>query len=262
VRKQTDFPEVSKTPNVTPILLDVTKQDDIDSAFRTVSEWCQTENRMFVGLIHNAGIQSYGYIETDFSGSSLDESYRIMLWGPFRLTQKFFPLLRHSKGRVITISALSSQTPGCGLGWLTVFKAAEESFTRLVRMEGARLGVAGVIVMPGMMKSESMNAVLPEMSKYFANMSPEYQQVYPDWGNKKLMDYYQSVMDSAKDNALPDAKGCYCDAVEKAFLSKRPKPVYPCSPFVGMSSKTFLSLMKLLPESVNDRMAMLTFATN
>jgi NAD(P)-dependent dehydrogenase (short-subunit alcohol dehydrogenase family) len=101
-RKDDDLKALAAIPNVQPIRLDVTKQDQIDAAVKTVQEG----GRGLFGLINNAGVAVLAPLievtEKDFA-FQLDAN----VYGPYRVTKAFAPLLIESKGRVLTTGSIS-----------------------------------------------------------------------------------------------------------------------------------------------------------
>lgn len=90
------------------VLLDVTKKDSVEKAFKFVIE--NIDNRGLWGLVNNAGIfKTYAPSEL----IPLDD-YKAVLnvnfFGVVSVCQTFLPLLRQSHGRLITVCSVSSNT--------------------------------------------------------------------------------------------------------------------------------------------------------
>ncbi|MEJ2258014.1 MAG: SDR family NAD(P)-dependent oxidoreductase, partial [Woeseiaceae bacterium] len=101
-RKQEDIDRLNKFENIEALRLDVTVQDDIDAAVKHVSE----AGRGLWGLINNAGVFIGGPI-TDVSIEETIWLFDVNVFGVYRVTQAFAPLIIESQGRISTIGSIS-----------------------------------------------------------------------------------------------------------------------------------------------------------
>jgi NAD(P)-dependent dehydrogenase (short-subunit alcohol dehydrogenase family) len=148
-RSDEDLAELDAIENVRAVRLDVTKPEQIAAAVQTVREG----GRGLYGLVNNAGVAVVGPLielrETDLA-FQLD----VNVFGPFRVTQAFAPLLIESKGHVLTTGSISGTlTWGMG-GAYTMSKHAVEAFTDTLATELAPFGVRVSVVDPGNYRSE------------------------------------------------------------------------------------------------------------
>jgi short chain dehydrogenase len=101
-RKEADLEALSKIKNVQGIRLDVTKQQDIDAAVATIKK----AGRGLYGLINNAGVGTQGsIIESPFE--EFDMTMQVNVYGPWRVTKAFAPLIIDEKGRIATTGSIS-----------------------------------------------------------------------------------------------------------------------------------------------------------
>src|SRR6187401_2522506 len=101
-RKQADLDALNAIKNVQAIKLDVTRQEDIDAALATITK----AGRGLYGLVNNAGVATVA----NATETSLEEFTLIMdvnVYGPWRVTRSFAPLILASKGRITTIGSIS-----------------------------------------------------------------------------------------------------------------------------------------------------------
>ncbi len=150
-RKEADLAELGKLANVQPIELDVTKQEQIDAAVQTVRDG----GRGLYGLINNAGVAVLGPL-IELRESDLDFQLDANVYGPYRMTQAFAPLLIESKGRVATTGSTSGIVTWPMGGAYTMSKHAIEAFSDTLAAELSPFGVAVSLVDPGNYKSEIM----------------------------------------------------------------------------------------------------------
>src|SRR5215212_2837812 len=101
-RKPADLEALGKIKNVQPIKLDVTKPEDIAAAVQTITK----AGRGLYGLVNNAGVASVG-TATGIKPEEFDLIMQVNVYGPYRVTQAFAPLIIASKGRITTISSIA-----------------------------------------------------------------------------------------------------------------------------------------------------------
>jgi len=117
---------------VTPLTLDVTNDLHIQRAVEEV------ENLDV--LINNAGVAIYD----DLSKSdAIEQHLAVNVLGPLRVTRAFLPLLRRSKGAIVTNLSLAALAPLPMIPAYSISKAAAFSMTQSLR---ALLGGQGVTV--------------------------------------------------------------------------------------------------------------------
>lgn len=151
-RKDEDLKALGAIANVQAIRLDVTEQDQIDAAVKTVRE----AGRGLYGLVNNAGVAMLAPLievrETDLA-YQLD----VNVYGPYRLTKAFAPLLIASKGRVAITGSISGIVTWPMGGPYTMSKHAVEAFTDVLALELQPFGVRVSVVEPGNYRSEIMS---------------------------------------------------------------------------------------------------------
>lgn len=148
-RKDSDLAELDAIENVQAVRLDVTKPDEIAAAVKTITE----AGRGLHGLVNNAGVAVSGPMM-----QSKDEDFQYVMdvnvYGPYRVTKAFAPLIIASKGRITTISSISGILSGPTLGIYSMSKHAMEAFGDSLAGELASLGVSVSLVEPGNFNSE------------------------------------------------------------------------------------------------------------
>jgi len=148
-RKEKDLARLNEMPNVQSIRLDVTIQAEIDAAVQTINE----AGRGLYGLVNNAGVAIVGPM-TDVADDDFHFQMNVNVYGPFRVTKAFAPLIVASQGRITTIGSISGiNTPG-NLGPYSMTKHAMEAFTDALAAEMEPQGVVVNIVEPGNYKSK------------------------------------------------------------------------------------------------------------
>ena len=143
-RKQADLDRLNAMENVQSIKLDVTNWDEINAAVETV----KNEGRGLYGLVNNAGVGVLApLIEVD--EEELDFIFNVNIYGPYRMTKAFAPLLIESKGRIITISSISGILSSRFFGPYGMSKHANEAFVDALAAEMEKFDVHVSAVEPG-----------------------------------------------------------------------------------------------------------------
>ena len=148
-RKEEDLKALAAIKNVQAIRLDVTRQADIDAAVETITK----AGRGLHGLVNNAGIAAVGSI-ADTSLEEFDLVMQVNVYGPYRVSKSFAPLLVESKGRVTTIGSISGVLASRDLAAYSMSKHAIEAFTDSYAAQMAPLGVTVNVVEPGNYNSD------------------------------------------------------------------------------------------------------------
>ena len=147
-RKQADLDALNKIANIQAVRLDVTKQDEIDAAVATV----RAGGKGLYGLVNNAGVATLGPI-TEISEDELTWIFDVNVFGVFRVTKAFAPLIIESRGRIVNISSISGILDGMFWAPYTMTKHALETYTDALAAEMALFDVEVSAVNPGNYKS-------------------------------------------------------------------------------------------------------------
>jgi len=148
-RKAADIKALNEIDNVMAVRLDVTKQDEIDA----VVDLVRKEGRGLWGIVNNAGVNVVApLIEADVS--EVEFLFDVNVFGVFRVTKAFAPLIIESHGRIVNISSISGFLSGGGYGIYSASKHAVEAMTDSLAREMEELGVFVAAVEPGNFASE------------------------------------------------------------------------------------------------------------
>ena len=157
-RKQADLDMLNAIENVEAVRLDVNVQEDIDAAVEQVT----AGGRGLYALINNAGVVLLAPL-VEVTEEDLAFQMNVNVYGPYRVTKAFAPLLIESEGRVATTGSISGiVTWGLG-GPYTMSKHAVEAYTDVLAIEMAGLGVDVAVVEPGNYKSDIMASMVERM---------------------------------------------------------------------------------------------------
>jgi len=202
-RKPADIAELSTIRNVEGIRLDVTVQSDIDAAVETVRKG----GRGLHGLVNNAGTGIGGPL-IEIEEKDLVFLFDVNVYGPWRMTKAFAPMLIDAKGRIANISSIAGINTSPMLGVYSMTKHALEAYGDGLGAELARFGVKVSSVEPGNYNSAIGSAVVNRMGDLDAlaakSRYPNEILAYKTRGGNR--DQYSEPDDvaAAVDHALSD----------------------------------------------------------
>ncbi len=159
-RKQEDLDALNALDNVQAIRLDVTSQEDIDAAVKTVTE----AGRGLHGVVNNAGVAVIGPL-IELEEQDLHFQMDVNVYGPYRINKAFAPLIMESKGRMTTIGSISGILAGPLGGAYSMSKHAVEAYTDSLSAEMGRFGVHVSVVEPGNYQSDMGKNVARRMQE-------------------------------------------------------------------------------------------------
>ena len=143
-RKQADMDELNAIENIQAVRLDVTIQSEIDAAVATVKE----QGRGLYGLVNNAGVAVLGPL-IEIPESDVEFVMDVNVFGPYRVTKAFAPLIIESKGRITTTGSIAGILSSQFYGPYSMSKHAMEAFTDSLAVEMEKFGVKVSIIEPG-----------------------------------------------------------------------------------------------------------------
>ncbi|WP_282134154.1 SDR family oxidoreductase [Seonamhaeicola maritimus] len=228
-RKQSDLERLNAMENVQSIKLDVTKWDEINAAVETVKK----EGRGLYGLVNNAGVAIFiPLIEVE--EEDLDFQLDVNIYGPYRITKAFAPMIIESKGRITTIGSISGILSGQFFGPYSMSKHAMEAYTDALAVEMKKFGVEVNIVEPGNYNSKIVESLVKRMkSNDISYENSLYKEEF-----EGLISGYGADRSRFKDPSEVS------DAVEKALFSDNPKRRYMVVPSEAEGNWTITQIMR------------------
>jgi len=124
-----DPDEVEEGDGIIPIELDVTDQDTVDAA----QEQIGSDPGHLDALVNNAGVYGDPIGVVDYDLGRAHEVFEVNIFGPWRLSQAFLPLLqRSSQPRIVNVSSGAGQLSDMngGRAAYRLSKAALNALTR------------------------------------------------------------------------------------------------------------------------------------
>lgn len=93
---------LGKQRNTTVLQMDITKADQVDAAFDKVQQ--ALGSRALWSVVANAGVRNNGLLEW-ITMESIVKIFDVNVFGTLRVTKKFLPMLKKSKGRMIVVTS-------------------------------------------------------------------------------------------------------------------------------------------------------------
>jgi len=146
-----DPDEVEEGDGIIPIELDVTDQDTVDAA----QEQIGSDPGHLDALVNNAGVYGDPIGVVDYDLGRAHEVFEVNIFGPWRLSQAFLPLLqRSSQPRIVNVSSGAGQLSDMngGRAAYRLSKAALNALTRTLAADERAIKVNSMC--PGWVRTD------------------------------------------------------------------------------------------------------------
>ena len=237
-RKDKDLEELSAIKNIQGIRLDVTDQGEIDAAVRTITE----AGRGLYGLVNNAGVVVVGPL-IEMEEQDFDFQMNVNVYGVYRVTRAFAPLIIESKGRISTIGSISGTLSSATWGPYSMTKFAMEAYADALADEMKSFGVHVSLVEPGAYRSNIGKSALERMAA--RNQSAEASQFKGTMDES--VDWLKLFENDHGDPAEVAA------AVMRALFDENPKPRYLVVPTEEQANWTISRAIERMVEQNHDQ---------
>jgi NAD(P)-dependent dehydrogenase (short-subunit alcohol dehydrogenase family) len=206
-RKDSDLKVLGTIKNVIALRLDVTSPQDIDAAVRAVT----AAGRGLYGLVNNAGVFTEAPL-VDTAPAEFDLLMQVNLYGPYRVSRAFAPLIKASHGRIVNIGSISGILNGPGGGAYQMSKHAIETFSATLAAELAPAGVRVSVVEPGSYNS----AIVRNAAARSGTMT---QKDVADWAKNPEPDDVAAAVESALSEPTPKLRYLVVPSEEQAEIT-------------------------------------------
>jgi NAD(P)-dependent dehydrogenase (short-subunit alcohol dehydrogenase family) len=173
---------------VTPLTLDVTNPAQIQQAVDQVES--------LDVLINNAGLALYDDLS---DRSALERHLAINLFGTYRVTQAFLPLLTRSRGAIVNNLSVNALAPLPLIPAYSISKAAAFNLTQSLRILLAGQGVRVHAVLTGPVDTDMTRGLdIPKASPesvaraIFDGLEKDEEDIFPDPMSQQLAENWRS----------------------------------------------------------------------
>jgi NAD(P)-dependent dehydrogenase (short-subunit alcohol dehydrogenase family) len=221
VRREEDGERLrhDSSERLTPVRLDVTDAEQVAAVARQVGEAVQ-DSRL-AGIVNN----------------------EVNVLGAVSMVQAFTPLLRESRGRIVTIGSLGGRLAQPMAAPYCASKHALEAISDALRLELRPWGISVSLIQPGAVRTPIWDKGLRAGAQLLRNAPPEVLSLYgaaTDIATKMAIHENETGVDPVE----------VARAVEHALLSPRPRTRYP----VGRQARLLIPLSRILPDRLKDEL--------
>ncbi|MGK2927185.1 MAG: SDR family oxidoreductase [Lysobacterales bacterium] len=237
-RNDADLAELDAIENIQAVRLDVNQQDQIDAAGKTIRE----AGRGLYGLVNNAGVAVLSpLIEIDEEDFHYQMNANI--YGVYRITRAFAPLIIESKGRISVIGSISGTLSDATWGPYSMTKHAMEAFADALADEMKQFDVSVSLIQPGAYRSSIGKSALERMEQQ--NQSAADSQF-----EKQMNEGINWLNRFEKDHGDPTE---VAEAVMKSLFDDHPKPRYLIVPSQEQAYWTINRAIERMVEQNSDQ---------
>ncbi len=238
VRTEADFGRLGALdPNIVPVYLEVT---DTASIARAKDEVAARTGGTLDALVNNAGIVVAGPLEI-IEPEQFQKQFAVNVMGPLYVTQAFLPLIRASKGRIVTVGSIAGKMSLPYVGPYAASKFAIEAMMDALRLEMEPFGVHVILIEPGAIKTPLWQRTQTASAGSVERVAPDKLALYAEPIRK------MQALSSKTEAGAIDADRV-AEVIARALAAKRPRARY----LVGTDARVQLVLARL-PEAARDR---------
>lgn len=225
VKKSESLADAAKKENlqITAIELDVNRPESVKSA---ISKIMSDAGRIDV-LVNNAGYGIFGCLE-DLTLDEIRQQFETNFFAIVRLIQEVAPIMRkQNSGTIVNISSVAGRIGFPGTPAYISSKFALEGLSESLRYEMSPFGINTIIIEPGVIKTNFLNAMkMPSSQK-------------PDSPYKEITNKVVGGIKMMMEMGTPPKE--VAEVIVKALREKNPLPRYP----VGNDAIMFLEAKKM-----------------
>jgi NAD(P)-dependent dehydrogenase (short-subunit alcohol dehydrogenase family) len=200
------------SPQLTVVLADITKADDVAEVARVV----RADAPQLHGLVNNAGTAFPAPLEF-LPLEELRAQLEVNVVGQLAVTQAALPSLKAARGTIINVSSVSGRIAPPLAGAYGMSKFALEAMSDVLRLELAPFGIKVVVIEPGSSPTDIWKTIGARQSKAA--------------GRGELKPYAKLIQSMTALAAKVHTDGfppqLFADTVEQILESPNPKPRYP-----------------------------------
>lgn len=231
--------------NITPIFMDVTCAESVESAFKKL----QAQNIQLHAIVNFAGILRIGSM-AEMSEQTLNLVMNINVLGTFRVNQMFLPLINQlneqkQKGRIINISSETGWQSGAPFnGAYAMSKHAIEAYSDALRRELQLIDIPVIKIQPGPFKTNMVASIEENFSKA-AEQSQLFKQPLTRVKHLAMNEQYKA-----------HSPELLAKVIHHALTTKKPKAAY------SVKADKARSFLELLPTALADKLLKMVLSSS
>jgi NAD(P)-dependent dehydrogenase (short-subunit alcohol dehydrogenase family) len=231
---------------IIPIQIDITSDTSVENTLSMVRKELDSNDGQLIGLVNNAGglvtagPAEWSSIEDDVSQMNLNYI------GSVRVTKKFLPLIRRSRGRVVFVSSILGLIASPLGAAYSASKFAIEGWADALRREMTSFGVSVHIVEPGMFLGTSFYDGYDQLVQRSIVSTPG--DVIAEYGGDMYGAYCQNRLVRLRDVFGNKNFQVVSHAILHALISRWPKTRYR----IGTDCAWIPRIIEWLPTTIGD----------
>ncbi len=247
VRKEQDAQSLAAeaSARLTPLLIDVTDASSIAQAAARVQ--ASVGSAGLAGLVNNAGIGVSGPVEY-LPLEDLHMRFDVNVFGQIAVTQRFLPLLRQARGRIVNIGSVGDRITMPFGGALCASKSALAALNDALRMELRPWGLHVCLIEPASIATPAADKVRAASESLIQDLPREGAQRYAGM----FRTFTRRVVERETHGSAPEVVAA---EVLRALTTARPKTRY----LAGKNATLLSVLAWLLPERLLDQLRLRIF---
>jgi NAD(P)-dependent dehydrogenase (short-subunit alcohol dehydrogenase family) len=224
--------------NLTPIQLDVTDQASVIRAGEEISQ--AVGEAGLAGLVNNAGVGFQAPLEF-VPLDKLRWLFEVNVFGALAVTQKFLPLLRQARGRIVNISSTSTIAVAPFHGPYSASKLSLNGLSHSLRQELKPFGVQVSIVVCGSIRTPIWDKAGELNTQITETYPPQALELYGR-AFSRFRDYFRRL---GEGGIPPEAAA---RTIAHALTARRAKHIY----YVGPDAYLYRIAEKLIHGRLKD----------
>lgn len=237
-RKDADLAELDAIENIQAVRLDVNQQDQIDAAVKTIRE----AGRGLYGLVNNAGVVAL-FPLIEIGEEDFHYQMNANVYGVYRITKAFAPLIIESKGRISVIGSIAGTLSDATWGPYSMTKHAMEAYADALADEMKQFDVSVSLIQPGTYRSNIALSALDRMKK-------QNQSAADSLFEEQMNESINWLSRFEKDSGDPTE---VAQVVMKSLFDDSPKPRYLIVPNQEQAHWTINRAIERMVEQNNDQ---------
>ncbi len=225
-------------PQLEPVLLDVTSDDNVASLVSSVSASCPDG---LYAVVNNAGVGLPAAVEL----STLDEVrnlFEVNTIAPLRIIQSFLPLLRQAGGRVVNISSMNGTMALPMVGAYSASKFALEALSDTLRVELRPWRIPVSIIRPGQVRTSIFDKARAALDQRRSEIPEQLKNGYD-------VMYSRAAQFNERGANSPTSPEKVAGVVLQALIAKHPRARY----HVGIDAHGMKFANAFMPQPLIDR---------
>lgn len=251
VRKEKDAQSIRDegVKSLKPVILDVTKEDDVNTAVRFITDDLSKNGQHLVAVVNNAGMPCTAPVELmDLSRAKF--CFDVNYFGVVRVTKAFLPLLRSAGpgSRLVHVSSVAGLVSSPFGTPYSSTKFALEALNDALRTELAPWQISSSSINPAFVSTKIFGKSKSERKSQTSTegISVEERELYAHYFSSK----HEKQMDEMTTKA--DSPIVTTEAIAHAITSPNPKVRYVVANVDGTPAWIFIKMKWLLPERIYD----------